>query len=146
MNVGQIIKQCRKDKKLTLKDLAKKINLSFPYISQIESGSRKASPEILQKISKALDINYLDLMISAGYLQEESIELKNTFETTIESRPSGKGKENDIAYLLLELEFKLKQNNLILFEGHIITDKMRAMLIEELNGLYSYTRSILSEK
>jgi len=71
MEIGEFIREKRKEKKLTLKQLATKIELSYTYLSQIELGDRNASPEILEKIAKVLDVPHFDLMKKAGYVHEK---------------------------------------------------------------------------
>lgn len=71
MEIGEFIREKRKENKLTLKQLATKIELSYTYLSQIELGDRNASPEILEKIAKVLDVPHFDLMKKAGYVHEK---------------------------------------------------------------------------
>lgn len=71
MEIGEFIREKRKEKKLTLKQLATKIELSYTYLSQIELGDRNASPEILEKIAKVLDVPHFDLMKKAGFVHEK---------------------------------------------------------------------------
>lgn len=71
MEIGEFIREKRKEKKLTLKQLANEIELSYTYLSQIELGDRNASPEILEKIAKVLDVPHFDLMKKAGYIHEK---------------------------------------------------------------------------
>ena len=79
---GSVIKRIRKDKKLSLKEVAKNGDMSHSYISQIENGKRNTpKPEILRKLSKGLNVPYLDLLEKAGLLDEETNEiLKDTKE------------------------------------------------------------------
>ncbi|WP_078382035.1 helix-turn-helix domain-containing protein [Sutcliffiella halmapala] len=66
---GKFIKQLRKDRGLSLKEVAKKGGLSHPYISQIENGKRSTpKPEIINKLSIGLDVDYMQLLETAGYL------------------------------------------------------------------------------
>ncbi|EON73952.1 helix-turn-helix domain-containing protein [Lysinibacillus sphaericus] len=67
MNIGEFIRKKRKEKKLTLKQLADEIGLSQTYLSQIELGDRKASPEIIKKLAKVFNLPHLYLMEKAGY-------------------------------------------------------------------------------
>ncbi|WGT41448.1 helix-turn-helix transcriptional regulator [Lysinibacillus sp. 1 U-2021] len=71
MEIGEFIREKRKENRLTLKQLATKIELSYTYLSQIELGDRNASPEILEKIAKVLDVPHFDLMKKAGYVHEK---------------------------------------------------------------------------
>ncbi|GAA5417368.1 hypothetical protein Pryu01_02431 [Paraliobacillus ryukyuensis] len=66
---GNELKKLRKEKKLSLKEVAKKGDLSHSYISQIENGKRNApKPEIIRKLAKGLNINPSLLMYKAGYI------------------------------------------------------------------------------
>jgi len=42
--------------------LAKSIDISIPYLSQLESGDRKASTDVLKKIAKKLELSLDDLV------------------------------------------------------------------------------------
>ena len=56
MNVGENIKKRRKEKGLTQKELAKKLNVSEPMISQYES-KETLKLETIRKIARALDVS-----------------------------------------------------------------------------------------
>lgn len=65
---GEYLKELRKKKKLTIRQLDTYSGVSNSYISQMERGERGVpSPEILQKLSKPLGVEYDELMILAGY-------------------------------------------------------------------------------
>lgn len=53
---GELIRQLREDKNLTLVELSQKAGLSVSYISEIERGSKKPSLKTLEKIARALNI------------------------------------------------------------------------------------------
>lgn len=89
MNIGEFIKKRRKENKLTLRELGEITGLSHSYLSQIESGTRNASPEVLEKISKALDINYTELMEFGGFLHKKE-NTKETFEDIFSNYEVGK--------------------------------------------------------
>lgn len=83
MNIGEFIKNRRREKNITLRELGDITELSQSYLSQIENGTRNASPDILEKLSKALDLQYLELMMMAGFLHtEENDKLKEFMEIT----------------------------------------------------------------
>lgn len=63
LTLGDKIKYAREKSELKPQELAAKINISQPYMSQIENNSRKPGRETLIRISKVL--NYpLDFFIS----------------------------------------------------------------------------------
>ncbi|MDO8753701.1 MAG: helix-turn-helix domain-containing protein [Anaerolineales bacterium] len=51
------IKVWREYRGLTQQQLADKVKISKPYLSQIETGKRKGTTEILSAIAKALDVS-----------------------------------------------------------------------------------------
>lgn len=57
------IKVWREYRGLTQQQLADKTGISKPYLSQIETGKRKGTTEILSAIAKALDVS-LDEVVS----------------------------------------------------------------------------------
>lgn len=61
MNLGQIIRDFRKERGLTLNELADKIEISPSYLSALERNIRKPSVQVLRKISDKLNIpvNYM---------------------------------------------------------------------------------------
>jgi Fic family protein len=61
---GQIIKQARNAKKLTLKSVSSDTGIDSGLLSHIESGSRKATREQALALSKALGIPEKKLMVS----------------------------------------------------------------------------------
>lgn len=57
MEIGLLIKEIRKDKKMTLKDLSAKTDLSISFLSQLERAKSSVTLESLKKISLALGVN-----------------------------------------------------------------------------------------
>jgi DNA-binding NtrC family response regulator len=60
-DVGQAVRLARKDKEMTLKDLAARTNLSVSLLSQIERGEGNPTVLNLFRISQALDISLADV-------------------------------------------------------------------------------------
>lgn len=71
--VGQVIRQFRKEKRWSLRELGIKTEISHSYLSQIEIGERKASIEIIIKVAEVLEVSKLYLFKIAGYLNETDI-------------------------------------------------------------------------
>jgi len=59
--LGKRIQKRRKDKGLTQEELAEKIKVSRAYMGFIEQGRNTPSLEVLEKISKVLNIPLSDL-------------------------------------------------------------------------------------
>ena len=56
------IKVWREYRGLTQQQLADKVKISKPYLSQIETGKRKGATDILSAIAKALDVSLDDVI------------------------------------------------------------------------------------
>jgi HTH-type transcriptional regulator, competence development regulator len=64
------LRDLRKLKGFTIRELADRSGVSAAYISQLENGNRGIpSPEVLMKLSEGLNTSYAELMVIAGYLQ-----------------------------------------------------------------------------
>jgi len=72
MDFGKSIRELRKSKGLSLREVAKRSGTSHPYLSQLETGkNKKPTPQIIAKIATGLNEDYFDLMVLAGYLEEK---------------------------------------------------------------------------
>lgn len=56
-SIGKILKELRKERKLTLKDLAEQTNVSISFLSQVEREKSSVTLESLKKIADALKVN-----------------------------------------------------------------------------------------
>jgi XRE family transcriptional regulator, regulator of sulfur utilization len=70
MTIGEIIKKLRKERKLSQIELADECKISRTYISEIESGKRNPTVDILERIGEGLHIpfpiiSYLTLDINS---------------------------------------------------------------------------------
>ena len=73
--LGSYLKQSRKERGLTLRDVEEKIGISNAYLSQLENQKiSNPSPQILHKLADWYNISYDRLMELAGYpvLEKES--------------------------------------------------------------------------
>jgi len=68
--LGNFIRDQRKNARLSLRKLSGMAGISNPYLSQIERGLRRPSAEILQAIAKSLRISAETLYVKAGILEE----------------------------------------------------------------------------
>ena len=78
--LGEYLEKIRKQKNLSLRQVDYKSDVSYSHLSMIEKGSRKALPLTLKELSKVYDIDYIDLLEKAGYIdlaQKEKIEKAN---------------------------------------------------------------------
>jgi transcriptional regulator with XRE-family HTH domain len=71
-DLGEFIRDQRRNARLSLRKLSELAGISNPYLSQIERGLRKPSAEILQAIARALQISSETLYVRAGILEERN--------------------------------------------------------------------------
>jgi len=74
-NLGKILKDKRKELKLSLRKASELIGISNTYLGNLERGfdprtnaPNKPTPETLKLISEAYNIDYNELMIASGYV------------------------------------------------------------------------------
>jgi len=60
------IKVWREYRGMTQQQLAKKVEISTPYLSQIETGKRTGTPEILLAIARALEVTLDEIVTQTG--------------------------------------------------------------------------------
>ncbi|MBZ5679181.1 MAG: helix-turn-helix domain-containing protein [Acidobacteriia bacterium] len=81
-NFGNYMRRLRKTRGLTLKQVETQAKVSNAYISQIERGLRRPPhPEILKRLAKTYDVEHRELLIAAGYLEEDSAETAKRRQT-----------------------------------------------------------------
>src|SRR6516225_8151613 len=61
ISLGQRLRQLRDKADLSLRELAKRIGISSPFLSDIELGRRFPSEEILEKLAAALNVSLEEL-------------------------------------------------------------------------------------
>ena len=67
-DLGAFLQAAREQKGLTLRAVEKATGVSNPYLSQIESGRiRQPSPVVLHKLSNLYEVQYVDVLVLAGY-------------------------------------------------------------------------------
>jgi transcriptional regulator with XRE-family HTH domain len=67
-NIGEFIRDLRRNAKISLRQLAEQAGVSNPYLSQIERGLRKPSAEVLQQLATALRVSTPLMYLRAGLL------------------------------------------------------------------------------
>jgi len=78
---GTYIKRIRENKNMTLNQVALYADISAAQLSRIENGKRETpKPVTVEKIAKALRVDYEELMVVAGYLDESNDEEISKFE------------------------------------------------------------------
>ncbi len=70
--LGEVLYDARVAADLSLRDLAKKLNISPSYISDIENARRVPSEDVMKQIAEALELDFDDLMARAGRVGEQA--------------------------------------------------------------------------
>ena len=75
MTFGERIRELRKAKNLTLRDVAAKVDINFTYLSKIENGkldfSDFPSEKLIRKLAKALGGDVDELLLLAEKIPDE---------------------------------------------------------------------------
>lgn len=66
MPLAENVKKYREENKMTVRELAKKADVSYGYIGQIEKGLKLPNPYITQAIAKALGHTTDELLNQKG--------------------------------------------------------------------------------
>ncbi len=80
--LGEVIRQKREDADLSLRELARRLEISAPFLSDVELGRRYPSDDVLSKLAKFLNTSLDDLK---KYDTRESI---GSLKRLIEDDPS----------------------------------------------------------
>jgi transcriptional regulator with XRE-family HTH domain len=70
-DIGEFIRDLRRNARISLRELADRAGVSNPYLSQIERGLRKPSAEVLSQIAGALRVSTPLMYLRAGLLSEK---------------------------------------------------------------------------
>ena len=104
ISLGQRLHELRDRADLSLRELAKKVGISGPFLSDIELGRRFPSEEILAKLARALNVPLDDLkkydnrepIADLKRLMDSNPKLGFAFRTAVEKVKSGELTAEDI--------------------------------------------------
>ena len=71
LSLGKLIRKLRKQKGLSLRQLAEKVSVSFVNIAHIENGRIVTSEEVIKELAKALDYDVDKLLAAADSVNED---------------------------------------------------------------------------
>lgn len=130
--IGRKIKEVRKAKKLTQKQLAEKIGKVESTIRMWELGKNQPLPEALKKISEVLEVDYVELMHIAGYLDKKTKleELTSDYVRTIEN--------------IFELSILITTNNEQIKKLNVLLEEIQEPIEKDfiLNGIKTHEKQI----
>jgi transcriptional regulator with XRE-family HTH domain len=103
-SLGQRLRELRDRADLSLRELAKRIGISSPFLSDVELGRRFPSEEILEKLAAALNVPLEDLkkydnrapIADLKRLIDSDPKLGVAFRTAVEKLKSGELTADDL--------------------------------------------------
>ena len=89
-NLGEVLKERRMAKKLTLKQVTDLSGVSTSHLGRIERGERFPSGRILRKLAEPLGFGEVELLKLAGFLpRDESDDKLDSFKKEIKLEVTG---------------------------------------------------------
>lgn len=96
--LGEVVRELREKADLSLRELAKKLDVSPPFLSDVELGRRYPSDETFQKIAKALKVtveelkqhDHRDSVADFKRMMENNPRLGFAFRTAVDELKQGK--------------------------------------------------------
>lgn len=82
--IGRMIKEARKKKKLTQRELGEKLGKKEVTVRMWELGKNVPNPYVLEQLSDLLDINYSEIMTIAKDATQSSNKGMNIFDSLLE--------------------------------------------------------------
>ena len=107
LEIGNFIRKLRNDKGYTLKELASLTDMSYSYLSQIETGNRGASPEILRNHPFKPQNFYAYVLSCIGYADDRAL-IEGTQSRLIQTL--SEIEQNTIHLLQLNDKFKNEED------------------------------------
>lgn len=93
---GKFIKELRKEKNMTQKELAEKLYLTDKAISKWERGLSFPDITILNSISKIFDVSVTEILNGERGEKTETIDIEKVIQETIESITKKQEKRNQL--------------------------------------------------
>lgn len=153
---GTFLRSVRKEKNMTIVELAKKLSVSQPFISNLENGKKGIpKPDTLRKFSDALDIPYVVLMKEAGYVNNDGAVEVDSFrdmfppshgkgtitalneQGQFEQAPVGAGGIPDYSkYNYLDIYDIVTKTDNVLYRKNELSEEDKEVLISILDGKF----------
>lgn len=138
---GDYLRRLRKERNLSINELAEKSGISNAQISRLENGERGIpKPETIQKIAEALEVPYEEMMVVAGYISADVyLELLKTNKINIpeELKPIVEERK------LIEKKTKeAQEEGVALLDAVVKIRKLSLTRLDELDKLVSSTNDL----
>ena len=131
MSLGQILRQRREELKLTLDEVANRVDFSKPYLSTIETERVKNPPsdELLSRLEKVLKFE-TGMLIHIAHMEGLPADIREEYESTeaenqkwrqvVQSVIDNKTKTSNLKRMLTKNKLKLNEDKSILSPGHLV--------------------------
>lgn len=70
--LGDVLREARLAADVSLRELAKQLDLAPSYLSDIENGRRVPAEDVLKRLAEHLGLDFADLMARAGRLGDDA--------------------------------------------------------------------------
>lgn len=110
-NVGDFIREKRKNKGITQKELANQVNLSTTQMNKIEKGLARPSIGSLKEIAKVLNLDSLEMYRLAGYSADTYSKQKSERKQRVNNKILASGLSDNEIDLVLEFSDLLGKSN-----------------------------------
>jgi len=75
--LGSYLREMRRHKRLSLREVQEETGASGSYLSQVEQGKRHPSARLLRKIAPTYGASVRELLVTAGYLNEPEAKMSD---------------------------------------------------------------------
>lgn len=94
ISVGEKIKEIRKSKNMSARELSRRSKVSQGYLSQLETGkNNNPTNEVLRKIAKGFNMSYVVFMTELGYVNEDGAVPIDSFSDMTQPSSASKMKQ-----------------------------------------------------
>jgi transcriptional regulator with XRE-family HTH domain len=95
--LGEVIREQRLAKKLSLRDVSTKGFVSMGHLSDVENGRKEGSSSFIQGVANGLGVEAYDLIIEAGYkMAGQAIYVPDTPESLFVRGSDWQGQYSDL--------------------------------------------------
>lgn len=107
--IGKILKEARELKRISLREVEAQSGISNAYLSQLENDKiKKPSANTLYKLSELFNIDFDDLMVSTGIVEEKKDPKKSSGHFAFSSENLSKEEEQELIRYLKFLRSQQK--------------------------------------
>jgi transcriptional regulator with XRE-family HTH domain len=82
LQFGEYLQRLRQERKLGVRELARKAHLDAGGLTRLEQGKRSPQPETLRALGAALEVPFSDLFTMAGYVTPSDLPSMSTYLRT----------------------------------------------------------------